>query len=394
MDNSDPAAENNKKRMVLSGEETTLATEEKKSDEKTLENIKPEIKELKPSEPPKEIESILPNSSGIRSPRNKIRPKTLSMTACEHPSISFIRPVSDAYKIFDIAIHEFARKCCVSETSPDLLNQLTILTKSFNHFINQCKAFYQGVNINPRGRTSITSSSIQKAARILIENWADFTFILNTVIIEGLSRFYPVAQGHFDTLDLDLDKMRESMAQYSFKTDAPAGSVRKMDEKVKYFKTRLQMLRKQCSPQFSSDIESGYYQKNITLFMEELKSFFRVDIPRQTLVTSDVLKIQSRLNISTNALEKITSAAMLFNDGCESAKKAVVDMNETLEKLLAQMEFPFSLKIEFACFEDEEEKKQEEKYENELSNQEMIKKIRSLQGKLRGLDEEISNFML
>lgn len=287
------------------------------------------------------------NTEETNAPPLSRSSKGYTFSMKEHPTTTYIKPVRESYAKFSKVLHEFAEKCFISKTNPELLNQLTLVSRSFDHFIQQASIFYQGVNLDPRGRTSIQTSSLSKAARTFVDNWIDLANIMNDVYGTGLSRFYNLIPQYFASLQLDFDQTLISFENYSFKTDVPAGAVRRMSNKVYRFKDRAHRLLNKCNNSNRDELENGEYFRSIQAFVQEIHTFFRVDVPKQTLVTGDILKIKSQVNISAGELERFAAGTLGFGDQVEATKKSFIECNSSIEKLFEAMDFPFELKIEF-----------------------------------------------
>ena len=152
------------------------------------------------------ISSPLRHSANDILPSSPVRSRgfsgTMTYTLKEHPTTTFILPLKDTYKNLQKLIHKYSVECYLSETMPEMATQFVLVTKSFEHFTELANGFYQGVNLSPRGRTSLRTSALQVAARALVENWMDFIDIMNDVFHHGLIYFYQLIPKYFAHLFL------------------------------------------------------------------------------------------------------------------------------------------------------------------------------------------------
>ena len=270
---------------------------------------------------------------------------TMTYRMKQHPTSMYILPLKKEFTEFKDKIHDYSIKCYLSETMPQMVNQLTLVTKSFENFIEMANTFYQGVDISPRGRTSLSTSALQKGAKALVENWMDFIEIMNSVFHTGISQFYSLIPKYFNLLQLDLDETLRSFDSYGYKTDVPAGAIRKLKLEVQKLKVRGNNLCEKCNPSKRADMESGAYQAKAEKFIKQIYKFFNVSVPKQTITSGLVFKVRTKVYQSCGELDKVISGAKVFGPMSEEVKECIINFNDKLENILNIMEFPFTLSL-------------------------------------------------
>ena len=271
---------------------------------------------------------------------------TMTYTMHQHPTNIYIIPLKKNFSDFRNKMHEYSVKCFLCETMPQMSNQMTLVSKSFEHFIEVANQFYQGVNLSPRGRTSLHTSALQKAARPLVENWIDFINIMNDVFHRGITQFYSLIPKYYHNLQRDLDLTIASFDDYSYKTDVPAGSIRKLKLEVQKLKVAGQKLCKRCNSSKRKEMESGAYLERAQRYIDRIYKFFNVSVPKQTITSGSVFKVRTKVYTSCGELADVITGAQMFAPLSESVKESIINFNDGLEDLLNKMEFPFCLKLD------------------------------------------------
>ena len=332
---------------------------------------------------------------------------TMTYTMSQHPTNMYIIPLKKNFAEFKEKMHEYSVKCFLCETMPQMSNQMTLVSKSFENFIEVANQFYQGVNLSPRGRTNLHTSALQKAARPLVENWMDFIHIMNDVFKRGMEQFYTLIPKYYKNLQRDLDITIASFDEYSYKTDVPAGSIRKLKMEVSKLKVMGQRLCKQCNESKRKEMESGAYLEKAQRFIDRIYKFFNVSVPKQTITSGSVFKVRTKVYTSCGELADVITGAQNFAPLSQGVKESIINFNDGLEDLLNKMEFPFCIKLDIEDENTESQRvksrgaaQQEDEYEYEdddgyddvpLSPEKQIAgdHIDKLQNQLKDIDAKI-----
>lgn len=327
-------------------------------------------------------------SEALQSPTVKARTMsgTMTYTLKQHPTTTFILPLKDTYKNLAKLIHQYSVECYLSETMPEMATQFVLVSKSFEHFMELANQFYQGVNLSPRGRTSLRTSALQVAARALIENWMEFIEIMNDVFHHGLSFFYQLIPKYFAAVNEDLNITLESFKSYSYKTDVPAGAIRRLKDEVYNLQDVGAHICKQCQPKYCPNLEDGEFLKTAKKFIDRIFKFFSVTLPKQTITSGQVFKCRSRINASCGELEAVIKGAMKFKDLSEEVKAQIIEVNKGMDLILTQMEFPFGLQLDVIFDEG-----YEEPVDRDVSNDVAKEKIDALKHQIREASNTIDN---